>query len=342
MPQSRFEALDHVFRAADAVGLVVESFEIDGLWHRVPVQGKKRGNKSGAYCLSELQLRDGSIHILGMLYNWTTGAEEKLTLDDVEGATPEEIEEARRRTREAAEASKKAKKDLQLETAKRAEGIWSKLPDSGRSPYLDKKGVKGWGIRFSRGSVVIPVRDLQGKLWSLQFIDSESNKRFLSGGAKQGRYHLIGRLPRERQTPFDLGFAEGYATGATCHEGLRLPIAITFDAGNLFPVSAAFRGVYPLARFFFFADHDVHKGFPQAFIRQSELSPSVRAQIARLAVVRPDVLVEIVADDDPRLSDRKRHSNTGVAKAILAAAATGGFVIVPKFDNKKGEESRER
>ncbi|MDZ7804312.1 hypothetical protein [Thiohalophilus sp.] len=69
-----------------------------------------------------------------MLYNWTTRTEERLTLDGVEGATDEDIAEARRRTQEAAEASKREKAKLQKETAARAKEIWEKLPDSGPSP----------------------------------------------------------------------------------------------------------------------------------------------------------------------------------------------------------------
>lgn len=331
------DALDQVHRIADEIGLIVGNFMLDDQWHRVPVRGKKKNNTSGTYCLGEFRLKSGRVAIVGLMCNHAEQWEVPLNLDGIEDVTPEEIAEAKQRSREAAEASKKARAELQLETAKRASTIWDKLPDSGASLYLDNKEVKAWGIRFSRGSIVVPACDAQGKLWTLQFIDKEGNKRFLTGGAKRGRFHLIGR-PLEEQAHLILGIAEGYATAASLHEALHFPIAIAFDAGNILPVSEALRATYPNARLVFFADHDIYKGYPQAFIKQSEHTPAVARQIARLPAIRPDVLVEVVADDDARLRDRDKHPNIGLAKALLAAAKVDGDVVVPRFEQNKNNE----
>lgn len=330
----RFRALDAVFDAADRLGLEVEEFTVDGEWHRCAVAGKKKTNQSGTYCLSEFALRDGRVVILGLLNNYVSGLEERLTLDGVEGVSAEEAADARRKLREAAEQSRQAREQLQLDTAKRAVDIWNKLPEEGSSPYLGRKGVRAWGVRFSRGSVVVPARDAAGKLWTLQFIDGEGGKRFLSGGAKRGRYHMLGTPPAGRHL---LGVGEGYATCATVFEAKAVPaIAVAFDAGNLLPVAAALKAVYPAADIVIFSDNDLYNGYPQAFIRARDASPAVRSQVARLQAARPDVLIEIVADDDPRLKDREKSHNAGVAFAILAAAAVDGTVIVPRF-TQQGE-----
>jgi putative DNA primase/helicase len=322
------DELDRVFAAAAELGLEVDTFNLDGEWHRCAIAGKKKGNQSGTYCLSEFVLRDGRRVVVGLLNNYVSGVEERLTLKGIEGVSAEEAAESRRRLREAAEQSRKARELLQADTAARASALWTKLPDSGRSPYLDRKGVKAWGVRFSRGSIVVPARDAAGQLSTLQFIDPEGAKRFLTGGAKRGRFHLIGSPPEGRHL---LGVGEGYATCATVHEATRISIAVAFDAGNLLPVAAALKGVYPLSTITVFADNDLYNGYPQAFIREGEASPAVRSQIARLAARRADVLVEIVANDDPRLKDRDSSHNVGVASAILAAAAVDGEVIVPRF-----------
>lgn len=322
--------LDDVFGQAERLGLVVESFDLDGEWHRVPLAGKKKSNQSGAYCLSEFRLRDDRVTIVGMLHNWVSGVEEALTLEGVGGVSAEELADAKRRMREAAEKSRQAKEQLQRETAARAEVIWNKLPEEGRSAYLDRKHVKAWGVRFSRGSVVVPARDAAGTLWTLQFIDGEGNKRFLSGGAKRGRYHMI--LAPEGHLSI-LGVAEGYATAATIRELLEIDVAVAFDAGNLLPVAKALRGEFTDRRIVVFADHDRFNGYPQAFIRASAASAAVYRQIERLAAARPDVQVEVVADDDARLKDPDRSHNAGVAAAILAAAAVGGDVVVPRFED---------
>ena len=328
-------SLDDVYKLADDIGLDVSEFMVDAEWHRVPVTGKKKGNLSGAYCLSEFTLRNRSTVIVGMLSNHVTGREESVTLDGIEGVSPEEIAEAKKRARESAEAAKIEKIKSQNEVAAKAENIWSGLPDSGGSEYLKTKGVGANGIRFTRGSIVVPARDIDGKLWTLQFIKGDGTKRFLTGGAKRGRFHLLNKKHPEG-IPSVIGIAEGYSTGVSVHEHLSrsLYLAIAFDAGNILPVGEALRSRYPDSRLIFFADHDVYNGYPQAFIRRRDCTPAVRVQIDRLARLRPDVLVEVVTDNDPRLSDRDKHFNTGVTKALLAAAAVNGDVIVPRFINR--------
>jgi len=332
---NRQEAIDAVYSVADDLGLIMENIELDGCWHRVPVSGKKSSNQSGAYCLSELILKSGRVVIVGLMNNWVTSREERLTLNGVEGVTPEELQEAKKRSAEAAKQSKLEKQKLQQEIAEKADGIWRNLPDSGQSEYLNIKRVKAWGIRFSRGAICVPARDIKGKIWTLQWVYPNSEKRFLTGGAKRGHFHLINRPPDIGRThSFVLGIAEGYATAASLHETLKHPVAVAFDANNLLPVAQALRGVYPSAQLVFFADHDIHRGYPQAFIKQSKLTAAVQRQINILAQVRPDVLVEVVPDDDTRLREKEKHPNKGVSEAIIAAAAVDGVVVIPRFNNK--------
>lgn len=322
-------AMDVAIQRAISAGLIIDSLELDGQWHRVPVEGKKASNRSGAYCLSEFVLRDGKVAVVGMISNWSQGIEERLTLDGIEGASPEDIAEAKKRARAAAEASKREKAQLQQETAKRSEEIWGNLPDQGKSDYLKNKHVKAWGLRFSRGSVVVPARDVAGALWTLQFINAEGGKKFLTGGAKRGHFHLIGEI--EKNKP--LGIVEGYATAATIHESTGIPVAVAFDAGNLLPVAMALRTKHS-CNLIIFADHDRFNGYPQAFIKRSEASPKVMEVVRRISLVRPEVEIEVVDDNDPRLKERGKSHNVGVARAIVAAAAVDGDVLIPRFENQ--------
>lgn len=326
--------LDDIYKLTNEMGLVVESLNLDGQWHRVQIVGKPKSNKSGAYCLSEFSLNNGKTAVVGMLSNHSKQWEESITLEGVEGVTAEELAEAKRKSREAAELSKREKIKLQAETALRAQTLWDSLPDSGQSQYLKKKRVGAYGIKFTRGSIVVPARDIDGKLWTLQFTKPDGSKRFLTGGAKRARFHLI-KKESEATHCLVVGIAEGYATAVSIYNALSrsVSLAVAFDAGNILPVGEAFRSRYPDARIIFFADHDVHKGYPQAFIKRCECTPAVRVQIDRLARVRPDVAVEVVKDNDPRLRDRDKHYNTGVTKCLLAAAAVDGDVVIPRFNN---------
>jgi putative DNA primase/helicase len=325
------QALDDVYKMAEALGLVVDNFTLDGLWHSVKATNGKKTKKSGTYCLSELTLKSGQVVVVGMLFNWLTGQEERLTLDDIinDDVTAEDLAEAKRRARQAAEEGKKAKKQLQLETAERAKKAWDKLPEGGKSDYLFRKKVKPHGIRFARGKIVVPARDINGKLWTLQWIDGDGNKIFMTGGAMRGQFHLIG-LPQGEQ-PSLIAVAEGYATAASIHEAKGWPIAVAFNAGNLLPVVGVLRAAYPSACIVVCSDHDIYNGYEQAFIKEKDITPAVRDLIERLKQVRPDVLVEFVTDDDPRTRDREKSHNVGLAAAILAAAKVDGVVLVPRF-----------
>src|SRR5690606_17318833 len=101
--------------------------------------------------------------------------------------------------------------------------------------YLAAKGVRAHGLRADADRLLVPLRDTSGTLASLQTIYPDGSKRFLLGGRMRGCYHAIGTLGSA------LVLAEGYATGASIHEATGLPVAVTFNAGNLLPVARALR-----------------------------------------------------------------------------------------------------
>lgn len=105
---------------------------------------------------------------------------------------------------------------------------------------------------FRRGSLVVPMRDASGHLWSLQSINGQGTKLFPLYGRKQGCFHVLGE-PAGAAT---LAIAEGYATAASVHEATGWPVAVAFDAGNLLPVGRALRERYPQARLVFAGDDD--------------------------------------------------------------------------------------
>jgi putative DNA primase/helicase len=122
-------------------------------------------------------------------------------------------------------------------------------------PYLQKKQVSDFGIRIKGNWLVIPLKDANDKLWSLQFIDAEGNKRFLTDGKKKGCFYPIGLL-QETETAF---VCEGFATGASIYQATKIPTVVAFDAGNLEPVVANIRSAYPHMKITLCADNDQGK-----------------------------------------------------------------------------------
>jgi putative DNA primase/helicase len=159
-----------------------------------------------------------------------------------------EAEKAARRQRiEQAERDRLAEQERVAEKAGR---IWNNLRESGASTYLARKNVRAWGVRFSRGSIVVPVVDVEDKLWGLQFIDGDGRKTFLTGMRKSGCFH---RIPGSGP----IAIAEGYATGASIRQAMGWEVWIAFDAGNLKNVAAAARQRNPADTILICGDDDI-------------------------------------------------------------------------------------
>lgn len=145
----------------------------------------------------------------------------------------QQIEEARKATEEEIGATHNG-------GALKALAKWTPLPETGQSPYLQAKKVEAFGIRFTQDTIVIPLRDSAGKLWSLQWIYADGTKRFLAGGRKKGCFHHMGTF--EEGKPIYV--TEGYATGASVYMATNQTTVIAFDAGNLDPVIEALKRQY--------------------------------------------------------------------------------------------------
>jgi len=111
------------------------------------------------------------------------------------------------------------------------------------------------GIRFGEGFVAVPLKDAQGKLWSLQKIYPDGAKRFLKGGRKRACFHHLGTLKNGDA----IYVTEGYATGATVYKAISQVTVIAFDAGNLEPVIGELKKAYPDSPIIIAADNDSGK-----------------------------------------------------------------------------------
>jgi len=168
-----------------------------------------------------------------------------------------EAEERREKVRARQEREAAVHAEKVRTCAARAMKIWDGLPDSGGSPYLGRKRVRAFGVRFSRGSIVVPLRNPEFELVGLQFIDGDGAKRFLTGTPKKGAFHMLGSpAPSDDGEPAVIWIAEGYATAATVHQATGCAAVVAFDCGNLLPVARAMRYLYPDARLAFAADND--------------------------------------------------------------------------------------
>lgn len=239
--------IDGFMVAMSAAGLAMHKPALisDGALHRYRVEGDKAGSKNGWY----------SLHLdaqpFGAFGSWKTGQSCTWT-----AGKPESMSDAERRALAARMAAAKLARDAEQATVyaaarKRAHALWEKAkPADGGHAYLVSKAVPAYGIKLLREQLVVPMRDADGTLHSLQFIGANGRKTFLTGGRKRGCYHAIGRPERA------LCICEGYATGATIYRVTGHATAVAFDAGNLQPVAKALRQKFPRLTLVIAADND--------------------------------------------------------------------------------------
>jgi putative DNA primase/helicase len=241
----RHDVIGHLRTAMLDAGLACRGEIIpDGTLHRFHVEGDRRGSRNGWYVLYLDGVPAGSFG------SWKTGETRTWCARETHRFTEAERAEYQRRINEAQRHRDKEQAHARLKTGRRALSIWRLSQPVELHPYLTCKRVKAYGIRQYRGALIIPLRDTSGVLHSLQFINAEGNKRFLTGGSITGHYHPIGRYQGT------LCICEGYATGATIHQTTGHAVAVTFTAGNLKPVAVALRGKFPDAKIILCADND--------------------------------------------------------------------------------------
>ena len=257
--------------AIAAAGLMTDDPIIDdGALHRFNVHGDKRNAKNGWYVLHGDGMPAGAFGSWKHDVNgtWSAKAEHEFTPDE-RRAHAKRMEEAKRQ-REAEQQR------VREDARKRAAEIWAQsTPANDDHPYLVRKQVKAHGLRESQGKLVLPMYSSDGILQSLQFIDAEGNKRFLTGGQKRGCYYGIGRRPVDR-----LVVTEGFATGASITQATGTPVAIAFDAGNLEPVCEALRLKLPTSiAIEIWADNDVATPGNPGITKATKAAAKIGAQV---------------------------------------------------------------
>lgn len=178
-------------------------------------------------------------------------------------------------------------------------------------PYIKRKNVGVYGdIRCvpSTNALIVPMRDVDGKLWNVQRILSEkilldrtgeyADKFFTPGCRIDECFHLLLAESAHPQEHSGLSpdltkitsvyIAEGYATGASIYEALERSetVIVAFNSQNLPKVARALREK------------------------------------------NPELKIIICADNDQWKADK---GNAGVKKAREAAELVGGDIIVPVF-----------
>jgi hypothetical protein len=188
----------------------------------------------------------------------------------------------------------KQKKDIALRA-------YTGLATTGSSLYLQKKGFSEehlrhlTDIRFGENFVAIPMfssfTDYENCTpCGLQKIYDDGSKKFTKHSHLFGSFFVIGNI----ENPEKIMICEGLATGLSIHLASRIPVIVSFNAGNLEPVAKEARERFP--EITICADNDQWKA--------EELNQNTG----------------------------KKKGNTGILKGIVAAKACGGKLVYPIFN----------
>ncbi len=206
-----------------------------------------------------------------------------------------------------AEAKKKsdiAKAKAHRDTADEAlKTLQAGVPARGH-PYLTRKQIKPNGTHILDGVLLVPMRDLDGRLWGLQRILADGKKLFLATQKTKGLFHVIpdtAVLARESK----ILFCEGFATGASLYEATGITTVVTFSADNLVEVVRAVVAESPEAAHLVCADDD----------RNTEGNPGMtRAGEAAMLTGASLVSPEFLKSDEDSTDFNDVHVTRGLAE----------------------------
>ncbi|HRQ47784.1 MAG TPA: VapE family protein [Rhodocyclaceae bacterium] len=250
MANSLQDIIDQMAEAG-ITGLSTDDLIADGRYHRFRPEEEHKRKKSGWYILFSHVTKSGR-----EVYNgaFGKGADTYKLRASAGDFSTEEREEIQRARKAAEKAAAKLRETEAQAAARKAQALWGRAHEEGAHPYLDAKGVRPFGLRFLRDMLLVPARDVSGVLAGCQYVLPDGSKRFNTGMDKSGRFHVLGDLASAEV----ILFGEGYATCASAHTATRWPCVTCFDAGNIDPVMAALRPLYPNARFVILGDDDRH------------------------------------------------------------------------------------
>ena len=233
-----------------------ERLILDGNLHRYDIEGERRNSQHGAYVIHSDGLPAGYVQ------DWKKGISSNWKFD-LSGLSQEhrdyfKSEEYLKREKEIREKREREQKAKQTEAAEHSRILWETLREAPENhPYLQAKQIPPYGVRINdEGKLAIPLRDINGEVKSLQWIDPDGNKRFQVNTAISGLFWSIGLDALCKDTDGIMLLGEGFATMAKLHELMSLPSVAGIACGFLRPVAQKLREKYPKTTIYVMADND--------------------------------------------------------------------------------------
>lgn len=260
------------YKALTDYGLIIDSLELDGNKHRVSINNGKPGNKDGWY----VGFLSGTPTLI--YGDWKNQETQKL-VHRAEGDLKQNYDPTKTEIYKAIQQAELSQKTYKqnidyLITSELLKEEYNNAKNAPKNhPYLEKKGIQADdGIKIdARGNLLIPIRDIQGKIWAVQRIGEngfkmigylknaeEKENKILHPAKKDGNFYIIGSDKLDRVKTVIV--VEGYATGSSISEAYNgYPVVVAFDCGNIEKVVSNIQKEFPQKDIIIAGDNDVKR-----------------------------------------------------------------------------------
>ncbi|MBI5593297.1 MAG: AAA family ATPase [Deltaproteobacteria bacterium] len=200
---------------------------------------------------------------------------------------------------------------------------WNAAVDVVDHPYLKLKQVDSIGLRQDKeGRLLVPVYDADENLQSLQRINADGAKRFLTGGKMSGGWYFIDGDPNK------ITICEGYATGVSIHQATGRTVYVGFNAGNLLPIAKIVKNRHPGTQIIVCCDNDQwtegNPGLNKGREAAEAIGASVAVPIFKDISTKPTDFNDLMALEGPAEVRRQIMSATEKAQSNKLPPLTPG------------------
>jgi len=245
----------------DALADFIRAMELEGIKPVEPVaqrlasgelirfrcDGDGKGRQNG---WAKLYLDDRPAGAFG---NYRMGISRKWRVDSERTLSPQEREALQREWADAKAKRQEERDRSQEEASNDAADMWrAAQPASPEHGYVDRKRLDPAPLRQIDGVLLVPMYDVEGRLWNIQRIWGDGKKRFLRGGRTEGLFCMIAA----DQLRGAICIGEGYSTMSAVTRSSGLPSIVTFSSGNLGTVARIWNDLRPDLEYTICADDD--------------------------------------------------------------------------------------
>ena len=268
-------------------------FIMDGTIQRYRLPDDKRGQTSGAYCVYTDKWP------IGWAMDWHT----RNKIDwycPAEGLNEEQQKyfhsaEFKAECEAAKKQREEAIKQKQIQAADKARiriDTSSEAPEN--HPYLQKKCIYPYGVKLDGESLAIPLKNIDGIVQSLQWIEPDGMKRNFPDAPLAGLFWSVGLDLLKDHPTWPILLGEGFATMAKVYELTGYPSVAGISCYYLRKVAQALREKYPQSSIIVMADND------KATEQKRDFNPGIEHA---KELVDAKLAVDVVSPDFPKPED---------------------------------------